>query len=489
MTNQQQPPDDVSHTGPGHGERSRRTHLRLKRPRRAAPRPAVPRCTVPHGSHVTPARSTRRPSTPIPGTRTPRPAQQPSRPAVRGPAWPAVPRPAVRSPAGQPYPGQPYAGQPGQPYLGQPYAGEPGQPYAGQPYAGQPGQPYAGQPYSPQPPAGGPRPKRSKVPLFILVGVVAVVIIAVIANLLTDRGTPTASPSATTSGSTVPAPQSADPASAVQGYLQSLSQGDAVTALSYAATVPADTSMLTNEVLAAGLQTTPISDIQVSKGSGASTFDTIGATYKLGDRVVTASFDVSKAGTAWRLEQVASPVAFTSLYPDQVALRVNGAPLTTDSATLFPGGYTVTADDTRYGVSHATFQVQSPQDRPDTYAMQLTLSKAGISKVRAAAQKKLSSCLKQRSLKPAGCGFASYLPGKNKPSTSTIRWTVTKGANAMKTLKPTVDVADPTFVRATVNLQLKVNLRSTNGIRWYGYSGVYVVRGELTANGVRITLG
>lgn len=64
--------------------------------------------------------------------------------------------------------------------------------------------------------------------------------------------------------------------------------------------------------------------------------------------------------------------------------------------------------------------------------MQIALSSTGIQKVRAAAQKKLTSCVKQRSLKPAGCGFSTYLPKGNKPRASTIRWRILKGANAMK---------------------------------------------------------
>ncbi|MCA0296184.1 MAG: hypothetical protein LCH96_12935 [Actinobacteria bacterium] len=423
------------------------------------------------------------------------------------PQYPGQPYP------GQPYPGQPYPGQPvpGQqvppPYQGQaagaytgapsePYPGQqyPSQPYPGQPYPGQqyPGQAYPGQPGQPQPPYGTPPRKSSKVPIIIgaVVGVLLLGLIAAFA--LGGLGkSPTARPSTgvTTgpTGASVPPPQPADAAGAVEGFLQALSQGDADTALAYAATPPVDSSMLTREVLAASLLRAPISDIRVQAGSGAGNSDIISASYKVGDRVVDASFPVVKDGSDWRLEEVAASVDLSGVPTDLLTLALNGVPLTSTSATLFPGSYVVTTSDERFKVSHGSFLVESTSDAPDTYSMQVALSSTGIAKVRSAAQKKLNSCLKARSLSPKGCGFGTYLPGNNKPRNSSIRWQVTKNATAMKKLKPKTDASNPTVVRANVNVQVKVNLSSTNGRRWYGYSAIYQVQGDLSGSGVKVT--
>jgi hypothetical protein len=117
------------------------------------------------------------------------------------PPWPGQPGP------GQPYgpPGQPY-GQPGQygappaPPYGQgqpqpqpaaaPYGGQPGPP----PYPGQPGQPgpYGQQPYSAYPAPYGEAPRKSRRPLFLIIGgvVAAAVVGLVLLGALVGSGNP-----------------------------------------------------------------------------------------------------------------------------------------------------------------------------------------------------------------------------------------------------------------------------------------------------------
>lgn len=421
---------------------------------------------------------------------------------VAGGAYPPGPVPPQGYPADQPSPGQPY---PGQPYPGdQAFAGQqyPADQYAqaypgGQPY---PGQPYAGASYPgqfTQPPGGPPAPRKNRTGLFILLGAGALVLALVAVFALFSPPSPTAGPQATapaTSGApttatstSAPPPTPADAAAAVQGYLDALAQGDAATALSYAAVAPADTSLLSAEMLAAGRLVAPISDIRVAPSSGASGTETVSASYKVGERVVDASFEVVQTGSAWLLQDVAASVSLTSLSPATVPLAVNGVPVSSASVMLFPGSYTVAAQDARFAVSHGTFLVESPGATPDTFSMELKLSSAGTAKVRAAAQKRLNSCLKTRSLAPAGCAFGTYLPKGNKARTSTIRWTVTKGATAMKKIKPALDAGNPTMARASVNVQVKVNLSSTNGRRWYGYSAIYLVLADLSGESVKVT--
>ena len=433
------------------------------------------------------------PGEPYPGqqqdpytAQTPYTAQAPFPPGQVPPAqYPQAPYP--QGPYAQgPYPPAPYPQGSAQqtPYPQAPYAQGSAQPSAYPQGPQQPPYPPAG--YAPMP--GQPPRRTSRAPLIL--GITGgVVVLAVVAALLVPRlGVPrVVAPSP--SGPATVVVQTATAESAVQGYLEALAQGDAATAVAYAASLPSDTSMLTSGVLAAGLAIAPLTDIQVSPGSGGSSSDTIDATYRLGDRMVSASFPVARVGSAWRLERPLAKVTLASLQPEELALRLNGTPITTDSLVVFPGVYTVTSDDARYAVSSGAFMVQSPDDRPDTYSMRVALSAEGRTLVRAAAHKKLSSCIKQRSLKPAGCGFGTRLPAGNKARTSTIRWRITKGSDAMKKLKPTVVGSDPTQLRADVDVQLKVTLKSTNGRGWFGNSGIYLVRADLSGPGVTVSLG
>ncbi len=467
------------------------------------------------------------PTQPLPPLATPPSGPQPVNPAMAsyasGPPQPGYPGTDYGQGyadqgygGGQPYPGQPYAGPAGQPgpYAGPPQGGQaysgpapagyagpasgpyPTQPYAGQPYTGQayPGQPYAAEPYPAQPgsgqaPYGGPPRRSSKAPVIIasIVGILVIGLVGVFA--LNGLGRPTApGPTASTgTTATVPPPQPADAPAAVQGYLEALSRGEADAALAYAAAPPDDTAFLTSDVLAASLRLAPISDIRVEQGSV--TGGSVDASYKVGSRVVDTSFAVVRNGTDWRLADVASSVDLSGVSTDLLTLSLNGVPLTGDAPTLFPGAYVLAANDSRYTVSKGAFLVESPADSPDTSSMRLKLSAKGVSAVRAAAQKKLTSCLRSRSLAPQRCGFGTYLPGGNKPRNSSIRWRVTKNAGAMKKIKPVADAGNPTVVRANVNVQVRVDLSSTNGRRWFGYSAIYQVQADLSGSKVAITFG
>jgi hypothetical protein len=72
---------------------------------------------------------------------------------------------------------------------------------------------------------------------------------------------------------------------------------------------------------------------------------------------------------------------------------------------------------------------------------------------------------------------------------SSIRWKVTKGADAMKKLKPGVDPSDPTSVGADTVVRVKATFRTTNGYSWYAYSGFGWVDARITDDQVSVTFG
>lgn len=389
----------------------------------------------------------------------------------QGPAQqmpPAAPGAGPAQPASQPYPGapQPYSA-PAQPAATPPPYPGPAQPYPNQPYPGQgyPGQPYNAQPnpgqaYLPppggmpgQPPTGMPPKRSNKTILLIGAGVIAVIIvIAVIVAMLPKAAGP--------SGGGLPAPAKSG-TEAVKGYLEALAASDSAAALSYAAQAPTDTSLLTDEVLAASNAVTPITEIKVVEP--ATEFSPITASYLLGDDNVTTEFYASNSSGSWKLESITRDIAIADM--NGIAATINGAPVQDTRITVFPGSYSLVPTNNLYVVDGGAFVVTSPQDFT-SYTMQLDISSTGQTKLRAAAQAHLKSCLKQTSLAPKGCGFSIRANGTGAVK---AKWSISSGKNAMKNAKFRLDLADPSRASAYTTVGLTV--------KGYNKSGSYVGRG------------
>jgi hypothetical protein len=427
---------------------------------------------------------------PIPGV--PDPGQQPYPPQQYPQPYP--PQQYPQAYPGQAYPGQPY---PGQPYPGQPY---PGQPYPGQPYPGQ--QPYG--PQGPVPPPFGPAgqpPGKPRGKGALILGITGgVVILAVIGSFLVPRsqvvpvtpqlpGTNASAPSAPASvpgASVTPITQTESAQAAVQGYLQAVSSGDSASAIAYAVNPPVEQSLLTDEMLSANQAVAPITDITVTEGTG-SDHQSVQAAYNLGGTPVNTTFEVTRVNGTWKLDAVAVPLPLDLSGALGVDLTINGAQLLNISPAVFPGRYTVAASSGWYQLSRGTVQVENATASGQAPEAKLALTASGVSAVRKAAQAKLNSCLKKKSLAPAGCGFGTYLPGNNKVRPSTIQWRVVSGGTAMRKLKPSLDAADS--ANAKVAVKARVDCSSTNGRRWRGFSTVHFVYATLGEDSVQITFG
>lgn len=404
-----------------------------------------------------------------PGYSAPQPQGQPY--PGSAPSAPGADVPPAQPYGSQPYPGQPLPGQAG------PNQAGPGQPFPGQPYAGQPnpGQPYAPSPAAPVPPSGSSGNKKL---IWILAGSVAavlviamIVVFAVVRLNAGNRGGTTG-----TGGGEVKA-SSAE--AAVQGYLEALAAGDAGTALGYADSAPADTSLLTNEVLAASNATAPITDIKVTKP--ASDYSPTPATYVLGDQPVTTEFYTTKVGGAWKLRTVTREVSLRGM--NGVSLTLNGAAVSSDSATLFPGAYTLAATNPYYTVAGGSFSVLSPEDYTSPN-FELALSPTGLTTVRNAAQAKLASCVKQTSLAPKGCGFAIRSAGSGATK---AKWQISSGKNAMRSANFRLDYTDPTQAKAYTSVSLKVKGYNKAG-KYVGYGNGYISSALADLSGKTVTI-
>lgn len=350
-------------------------------------------------------------------------------------------------------PGGPGAGWGGQPTPGQPPgqswpqpSGQPGG-WAQQPVPPQqtgggygqyapPGQ-YGGQP--PQQPWGAPPPPnppdRSKRLLFGLIG--AAVVLALIAGVVwvVRNNSNSADPTPTISTTSGPGPSTQSPqpqvptpkaSDAVAAYLRALGTGDATTALALAASAPTgDTTFLTNGVLAKATAG-KVADVTVTEVTDPNA-TSVAARYTLAGKPMEATFAVTRVGDQFRLAQIAAKVDI-SLLRRSAAISLAGVPAKTAFVSLFPGVYPVTTSNRNLSLGSTKITVGS-LDAQSAGAAKLTISTTGKKAIIKAAKTKYAWCLKQKSLRPSGCGFGVRVPSGVKLRSGTVRWTTRSGGN------------------------------------------------------------
>ena len=375
--------------------------------------------------------------------------------------------------ARSPQPGQP--GQPGPPQPGQvPGGGYAFGPFAPQGGGGQP-PPYGPGPYGPggpypgpgQPPAGPPPASPGggrKLALIIGAAALALLLVVIVAVVAFTRSgsadpdptvvasqLPTTGPNTQTSA---PPTTTATAADAVQGYLQALAGGDAKAALAYAATPPADDTLLTKEVFAQAHRGAPITDIVVDPPTGVNP-GSVTASYQLAGDQVDETFNLQKVGDVWKIDQVAAEVDIALVRALKVPVVVNGVKVKSDTVYALPGAYKVTTGikNLSWG-SHDVVTVRGPNTPVDTYDLNPKLTSGGKKALIKATKKNFTSCLKAKKLKPKGCPFKQS-DGGYRIQESTIKWRRV-GADPFK--KATVSSYGTS---ASVVIKFKVALSAT----------------------------
>lgn len=187
-------------------------------------------------------------------------------------------------------------------------------------------------------------------------------------------------------------------------YLTAIADADAQAALATLADKPANTALLTGEVLAASRTAAPLTDIQV----GAPAFDggtaaTILATYKLGDQAVSTTLRLEGDGrTQWLLSDGTADLNLSSTG----GLQVNTATLTEATNPVFPGTYTAATTTPDVALDGTpTVVVSTPDAEAATLAVTPTLSEAGKTNVLTAVKSRFDECLAATEARPANCPF------------------------------------------------------------------------------------
>jgi len=293
--------------------------------------------------------------------------------------------------------------------------------------------------------------------LAILLGVVGGAV-ARYGQRMTAAAPPT--DSTTPSASTTPTPDAAtaaDPASAVRGFLEAVARSDAQGALAYGQTQPADTSMITDTVLAAAHQDNPITEINVPPGPTAELDDgdqtDVEASYKIGTERVTQTYTVVRSGQRFLLTDIANEVDVSSERSQQIPMIIAGHEVDSDTIVLLPGAYDVTSGLPYVDWGNTTtLLVKAPDASVDTSGLELGLTDAGSQALLTAAQAAVKACLSQHSLTPKGCPF-SY-DTTDKVTAKTITWALSNDpfADAEPQLSSESDAVGQ--VRLTLSLKL-----------------------------------
>ncbi|MFB7843000.1 hypothetical protein [Microbacterium sp. NPDC056052] len=443
------------------------------------PTPPPPAAAPTEGEAVNPASGppvAPEQSHPAPEQAFPPPGQtspaQPDQPQGAQSSQPSAAQPGQSYPgqpaqpyAAQPYPGQQYPGQPGQPYGAQPgpqYPGQPGQPYGaqpGQPYGAQPGQPYTGQPYGVQPgqpypgQAGGAQPpkKSSKGLLWGLIGGgVAVLIIAILVVALLVV------PALTRSSVTA--------ADAVKTYLTAVSKSDAKAALGYLESVP-DKTLLTDSVLKASDKLGGVSHISVKKGGESKYSATVPATFEVGGRTVSTTYEVYKDKDTWKIANGVTPISLDSLRG--LDATFNGVPADEISnAYVFPGTYEIALDSKYFSIDgDSTFAIASSDDASALYDVRTKLNDAGVTEFRSLVRTAVEACVAMKTLAtPCGMDITAIdLSGASPVEGSVTRTLTADGSAKLDALQPESSGSTPTVVSAYDYISVDMSLQGSDG--------------------------
>ena len=319
------------------------------------------------------------------------------------------------------------------------------------PYATSPQAPYAAGPQAPYAASSQPLPGTvtpppgKKLPTGALIGIIAgglVVVLAVVLGIV--FAIRAVGPGRSTAG----------PQEVVSDYFAALTAGDSKKALSYLDAKPADTTLLTDEALAASAAAGPIADVVVTASEASRTAYSVPVTveYTIGGEQVSGQFEAVEfeRDGSWKLGRGTIDIYvgddFSGLNP-----TVNGVAIDSDTITVFPGVVELAIDNANYALTGTTTTIVSdPDDYSAEFDADVELSDAGLTTFRGAVNDAVTTCIGSKSL-VAGCGID--LPDVLSDGTKIIDGTVTRTLPAetqatLANLEPEEIFGDPTQVRA-----------------------------------------
>lgn len=189
---------------------------------------------------------------------------------------------------------------------------------------------------------------------------------------------------------------------AVQNYFSALSSGDAVAAAELLATNGGDASLLTAEVLAASLQTAPISGIEVGEPTltSGNSAASVPVKYTLGETQIESNVAVT-----WDDEQPLIDAA-ARLELDTISAinpLVNGVSPASANPLVFPGSYQLSLDNPYLEFGSPDLTITDEQSVASVAELKLIATDAGTQMFRNKVTEAIQACLASKALDP-GCG-------------------------------------------------------------------------------------
>lgn len=217
-------------------------------------------------------------------------------------------------------------------------------------------------------------------------------------------------------------------------YLTAIAEADADGALNQLAERPANTVLLTRDVLEASQRTAPLADIEVTSVEQRDEQATANATYRIGDELIGTQLQLVGDGrTSWK---IAGGTAVLTV-PETRGLTVNGATLTEAANPVFPGTYTATPRSEYLSLDgETTAFIGNPAQEGAQIAVTPMLSDAGHEAVLTAVKTRFDECLAATVSRPADCPFGVSTEGVEIAPDS-VRWTLTN--DPWDGFTPTVD--------------------------------------------------
>lgn len=393
-------------------------------------------------------------------------------------------------PGGTGVPGQ----QPGAPQFVSPGQGQPGG-YQGPPQ-GHPGnmntpqqgpatQGWSGPPQAPQgpvtqgqpvpPPYGagytqqgaGQPPKKSKTGLWVGIGVVGVVVLALVLALsgVFSGGNRTGTDGASDGTKAAANPKEAAKTVATN-YLTAISEGRAADAKKFLHSISSDDSLLTDEVLKDSLTRAPITDINVGEPTGGGTILEVSVTYKVGSESASDEYMVNAESG-----KISTSPPRLSLYSLKgVDTTVNGVKAKSgeNSHAVFPGSYVIASANKYLEVDgKTTVVVTSGKDHTSASDLKLKVSQAGIDLFREKVVTEAKACLASKALDP-GCNMAisgTLNDGSTVADGSLTRTQDAENAAKLENVVPQPGISVPTILSANDLGSIKISGTCTDSGR------------------------
>lgn len=241
------------------------------------------------------------------------------------------------------------------------------------------------------------------------------------------------------------------PPQVAESYFTALADGDAKAAIKFLSVDKSESTLLTDDVLAASLEAAPLDDIEIvdegqKKGS---VVDDLVVGFTLGGEPYesTLSLNDYDGDNVWEI--TSGGVNYIEVYRFQgLGLTINGTPFDGEEAMVFPGTYELGLAGENFTLGDdPVVTAYDGYNAPDMSLLEPTLTEAGLAAFRSVVHAAVDACIASTAL-AAGCGLD--IPGTLSDGTQMSDGTISRtlSAEAITTIDsmvPTLSFTNPTL--------------------------------------------